>query len=1393
MSPALLDPGAPSGQVSFHPSFSFFGSQLVSESKLPKEKMNPSSNFGSGGDFNFGFSYSNQMNPNWGINASSVSRSSAQARPRLVKIRKQSNSQKFESNRNPVSREDPGVNPFRPAVGNSAANYSALGGGGSISCEFEFGKGGNEAFVFQTSSAGLGANSNPQRSASSGHLGRGVVEGMGNLRINTSNECLGSFKKSSSFEESTLSKLPEDMRKLNIDSSQSDTLKESNEGMFGNENDHCVDCSLGKGLENELPIDLKNKLNIRRTEGVDGSSVIPDADDGKNSVFKDSEKGIRSFAGSSTRALPEQMKNLNIKEANNANIPGKSEVNSLKANYKGGFVFGGSKSTSYLGGEQENILSNEMGRKLNIGSGMGDSSGQADIGLSSSQVFEKDIQTEHLDAKMSNEFSKSVSMEFTFQVAPQGNNTGGSQVPNPTGQPKDDTKPSGSAVSTSSFSSGGMHSPADSNVFGMTYAAYPERKVDFSFTTNVDDKAPSFMEFKTPGPKASLFSGLSKKLELSAKREAGTSAKDKKRRGKSRQSVPIQLWVTQDSVSSCKQEDSEVSESYQPMDVSPYQETLADTGCSRETSIASDKSFSLDDNYGSTDAQAEVPSDTIDEDLVAATQRMDINDGEVKCRETNDEGSGDVLDKGVGTEGLPEDSVSGAETESFKSANEEIDFNPDIAINSAETEASSSSNIGGQNSDAKMQFIFSSSSENKSGLDFSFATSSASQGQISASRRHQKKKNSAKIAHNSNKSSPNVRIPYTSPSVQLSSYSGASVLLPSMQNQKEYVYVSHSKAGDNSVVNKGQEIKHEPDLTSAAAVTAQEACEKWRSRGNQAYTNGDLSKAEDCYTQGVNCVPKSETSRSCLQALMLCYSNRAATRMSLGRIRDALGDCMMAAAIDPNFIKVQVRAANCCLALGEVEDASRYFRRCLQSGSDVCVDRKIAVEASEGLQKVKRVSDCMCHSDELLQRRTSDDAESALELIAEALQISLYSEKLFEMKAKALFMLHKYEEVIQLCEQTYDSAEKNSPSLDGQLANQDGSGFSKDSTFRIWRCCLIFNSYFQLGRLEDAIAYLEKQEELQSVTERNGSNSLESSICLAATVRELLQHKAAGNEAFQSGRYAEAVEHYTAALSCNVESRPFVAICFCNRAAAYKALGQITDAIADCSLAIALDGNYHKAISRRATLYEMIRDYGQAANDFQRLISLLTKQTEEKIKQLEGPDKSMKLANDLRQACVQLVEMEEEARKEVPLDMYLILGVEPSVSASEIKKAYRKAALRHHPDKAVQSLARSESGDDRLWKQIKEDAYKEADKLFKVIGEAYAVLSDPTKRSRYDLEEEIRNAQKKHTGTSSRVHTDAQSYSFDRTGSRRPWREVWRSYGHSSTKGSETSRSGRYF
>lgn len=64
------------------------------------------------------------------------------------------------------------------------------------------------------------------------------------------------------------------------------------------------------------------------------------------------------------------------------------------------------------------------------------------------------------------------------------------------------------------------------------------------------------------------------------------------------------------------------------------------------------------------------------------------------------------------------------------------------------------------------------------------------------------------------------------------------------------------------------------------------------------------------------------------------------------------------------------------------------------------------------------------------------------------------------------------------------------------------------------------------------------------------------------------------------------------------------------------------------------------------------------------------------------------------------------------MDYYEQLGVAKSASADEIKKAYRKLALKYHPDR--------------------NQGNKEAEEKFKKISEAYAVLSDAEKRKQYD-------------------------------------------------------------
>lgn len=62
----------------------------------------------------------------------------------------------------------------------------------------------------------------------------------------------------------------------------------------------------------------------------------------------------------------------------------------------------------------------------------------------------------------------------------------------------------------------------------------------------------------------------------------------------------------------------------------------------------------------------------------------------------------------------------------------------------------------------------------------------------------------------------------------------------------------------------------------------------------------------------------------------------------------------------------------------------------------------------------------------------------------------------------------------------------------------------------------------------------------------------------------------------------------------------------------------------------------------------------------------------------------------------------------VDKDWYLVLGVEPEADLSQIRKAYHKLALQHHPDRNKGS--------------------KESEALFREAAKAYAVLSDERTR-----------------------------------------------------------------
>ena len=836
MSPPLLEPEAPPSHTttrktqqshSFNGEFSlplpFNSSGYPSKSHFVP--MNPS-NFG---NQTSGFSNSNQNDPNFGFNTPSFPQStSGTSRPRLVKLRRQSNSQNLRPNA-------PGFNPFRPGSENSVLSET----GTSVS---GFGSGGNEAFMFGDNRNDLGVNLNPGKWDSSGGFGKGIIEEMGNMRIGggggdefvnsrqssslSGGSESGGFvfgrghKKGSSIDESMASELPEILKKLNIEGSgNGERIEKIRDGRFnvgvvdktkfGFGSGDNVGSSFDSSVGAELPNELMNKLNIKEAGHFD-------ANDTSMFVFGSRKKGDDSFAGSSVNTLPDQLKSLNIKETLNSKSFEKKEVN-IRTDEKENTVLGTSKSTSGLYDERkEALLSNKM-EKLKVGSGAGDSI--SDAGPSSSQEFVKEMQTGHFGDKLFHDLDKSVPTEFTFQPGLQSKDASGSQVP--FDEPKDDTKLGGNVSSPSSFSSSDTGFPPAGSAFERPMA-------EFSFASKQDGIGTPFVEFKTPKPKANIFSGINQKMKFNAKRESTRDSRVKKMSGKLKNPTPVKLWPGQNFVSkeSDSQENPEPSESYSPMDISPYQETLPDNHYSRENSVTSDESFSLDNSYGASDSAPTVSSDAIDEDLIIATQCLDMNDGDSTCQEAK-VGDSEYHSYGsVGAGDLQEDSASGVETESFKSAAEEVDFNIGVAVTSAEAEASPSLNIERHDSDGRMHIGIASSSEDINGSNFTFAASSAAQGQLSSLKRLQKKKNLVKVGHDMYDSTLNAKVSYASSSVNLFPFSGISLPSSPGRVQKGDLSTSQSKVKTDSELDKNPEIKQE----SAASVASQEACEKWRLR-----------------------------------------------------------------------------------------------------------------------------------------------------------------------------------------------------------------------------------------------------------------------------------------------------------------------------------------------------------------------------------------------------------------------------------------------------------------------------------------------------------------------------------------------------------------------------------
>lgn len=513
-------------------------------------------------------------------------------------------------------------------------------------------------------------------------------------------------------------------------------------------------------------------------------------------------------------------------------------------------------------------------------------------------------------------------------------------------------------------------------------------------------------------------------------------------------------------------------------------------------------------------------------------------------------------------------------------------------------------------------------------------------------------------------------------------------------------------------------------------------------KGNADYAAQNYQSAESAYTAALELLQADGIGGT--EAAVL-HSNRAGARLMVGKPAAALADALMAVQLDPKFFKAVSRAATCHCRMGDFASAKRILDKVLDKLSASSTHFQDIYKKLHEVEALTRSMDVVSNAT-LKHKAEKDSLLAALNMLDAVHPQVVYSEPMAALRVRTLLACNRPADALSAMEVHYEapSCIKGAP----------------------WRSWLGVQARYHMGDMAGAIQMCEQlvqklEHRAQSSSSAGldeeaaafGGNS-ETALAFAALrlptkeeLGHLLEHmkklqsaKAEGNAAVKNGNHQLAVDKYTAALSHNAPP-VFAAVLYSNRAAAHQGLGQITDAMADCARARALDPNYVRATTRLATLLQEVRRSELAAD-------ILTTITQ------GSSDASLGLTPSERQAITnQIATARATAAWQKTHDHYRVMGLDRSCSEDEVRKTYRKAALKYHPDKAVTlcrfNLAPPLSPNSKSHEAEGElvpvvfiagqgagvDArvLAEANWLFSLIGQAHEELSDKAKRRRYDM------------------------------------------------------------
>lgn len=481
-----------------------------------------------------------------------------------------------------------------------------------------------------------------------------------------------------------------------------------------------------------------------------------------------------------------------------------------------------------------------------------------------------------------------------------------------------------------------------------------------------------------------------------------------------------------------------------------------------------------------------------------------------------------------------------------------------------------------------------------------------------------------------------------------------------------------------------------------------------REKANKHFSMKQYSEAKEVYSEALQSQPDNA----------ILWSNKAAACMMLGDYQQALDDATAGVKLDFWHARVHERCAKCMLLLGKLDQADKF-----------CQLRKEYMQPKEFdnpsdgwrafLNIASRVSD---HSDAIGQideilgdARNSTclaDAEKCVSLTIEMIgslgeteRRSPWGKRIILTKIKALlFPLSGTSG--QKREDRYSWVQQGLEEIERLVANE-----SEEPNFHHWkgRCLL------RQGRREQARACFS-----EALRIGGGKHQITEELLECMNISETEREN--GKQAFLQGEYKSAQEHYDIAVrSDRLRSDPeFSATLLCNRSTClHKRGGQVSlcSALEDVNKALSLRPSYMKAMIRRGLVCMDQERYESARASFNDAAKLDPK--------FPG-----------------LADLQSRARRWAAhppkRNYYAVLRVGFDASEAMIKKAYKAAALKWHPDKNPEEN-------------------EEAGQMFKDIQEAFNVLSEPQLRREYDQLDDERRALKADGGSDSA--SDTQEYS----------------------------------